>query len=257
MNIKVLSFNVRTCDDPNGHAIKERGPRDIEILREADADIMGFQEYTPKMAAEIESALTGKYEIFSKLRAEESGADGESVPILWKKDRFDCLDKGYFWFSDTPEKESKGWDEIYDCYRICMWAVLKDKQTHISFIYINTHFGFGDKGQCDSVRLIKEYAHKIGNFPVIITGDFNMTPESLPYAEMVKYFDDVNAKTANYKGITFHNYSTVPTEKQAHIDYCFVNNKVSPISYKVITKTFDGKFPSDHYPIAAELKIDK
>ena len=126
MELKVLSLNVRTCDDPNGHAIVERGPRALEILKLENADLMGFQEYTPKMKSVLAEELSKDYEIFDKYRTERPDTDWESVPIFWKKDKFECLDKGYFWFSDTPEEESRGWDEIYDCYRICMWVILKE-----------------------------------------------------------------------------------------------------------------------------------
>lgn len=252
VDLKVISFNVRTCGDPNGHSIKERAPRIMSILAEEDADIMGFQEYTPEMKSELSEKLAEKYDVFDKLRAE---GDRESVPIFWKKDRFECLDKGYFWFSDTPEKESKGWDEVYDCYRICMWAVLKDKKTDKSFVYFNTHFGFGDKGQVASVKLIKECAEKIGKFPVIITGDFNMKPDSKAYAVMTDYFTDVNVATANNTGVTFHNYSVAATDKQSLIDYCFIDKNFTPVNYKILDKTFGGKFPSDHYGIMAEVKL--
>lgn len=252
MELKVISFNVRTCSDPNGHSMKERAPRILDILKEENADIMGFQEYTPEMKEMLASPLAENYEIFDKLRAE---GDRESVPIFWKKDRFECIDKGYFWFSDTPQKESKGWDEIYDCYRICMWTVLKEKQTEKSLIYMNTHFGFGDKGQKDSVKLIKEYSEKIGNLPIVVTGDFNMTLSSAPYKDMVGYFTDVNMATAKDERCTFHNYSADFTEKQAHIDYCFVNSRVEPLDYKRLDKTFEGKFPSDHYGIAAKISL--
>lgn len=255
MNLKVLSFNVRTCSDPDGHAISERGPRILKILEEEKADIMGFQEYTPAMKAVLAEKLAEDYEIFDKFRTEKPDTDWESVPIFWRKDRFECLDKGYFWFSDTPDTESKGWDEVYDCYRICMWAVLKDKQTDKSFVYMNTHFGFGNKGQCDSVRLMKNTISKLEGLPAVITGDFNLTPESEPYALMTEDFVDVNSATVNNRMSTYHAYSTEPKEKQAHIDYCFISKNITPNDFKIITKTFEGKFPSDHYSILAKISF--
>lgn len=252
MSIKVVSFNVRCCGDPDGHSINERAPRLAQVLSAENADIMGFQEYTAEMKACIESGLTEKYEIFSKPRAE---GDRESVPILWKKDRFDCIDKGWFWFSDTPEVESKGWDEIYDCYRICMWVVLKDKKIDKSFIYMNTHYGFGDKGQCDSSELINEYTSRIAKLPVVVTGDFNMTPDSAGYKTITRYFTDVNAVTVNDNRPTYHGYNRISPEKQAHIDYCFIKGKIKPESYKMLDVTFDGKFPSDHHAITATISF--
>lgn len=43
---------------------------------------------------------------------------------------------------------------------------------------MNTHFGFGDKGQVGSANLIYEYSGKILNYPTFVIGDFNMNPKS-------------------------------------------------------------------------------
>lgn len=64
--------------------------------------------------------------MFLKYRNET--VDVEGAPILWKKDKFELIKSGYFWLSDTPEIESKGWDEKYDCFRMCSYVILKDKK---------------------------------------------------------------------------------------------------------------------------------
>lgn len=252
MNLKVVSFNIRNCDDKNGHTRAERAPRLYNIISEADPDVMGLQEIRIPWEEYINKYFGEKYEIFNKYRNETT--DVEAAPILWKKEKFQLIDKGYFWLSDTPEIESKGWDEVYDCYRMCSYVILKDKQSGESFTFMNTHYGFGDNCQTASSRLIKEYADKISNLPTFITGDFNMTPTSLGYKEMTKYFTDVNTVTTNYKGTTYHGYNPESINDK-HIDYCFINSKVTAVSYKVLDKTFDGKFPSDHYGLSIELKV--
>ena len=79
-----------------------------------------------------------------------------------------------------------------------------------------------------------------------------MTPESLGYAEMVKHFTDVNAVTANDRRTTYHEYGRVDNQ---HIDYCFINDKVKPISLRLIDEIVDGKYPSDHYGLFVRLEI--
>ena len=117
---------------------------------------------------------------------------------------------------------------------------------------MNTHFGFGDKGQIDSARLIYEYSKKISEYPTFVTGDFNMTPESKGYGEMTKYFTDVNSVTANDRRTTYHGYGTVNDE---HIDYCFINEKIKPISLKLIDELVDGGYASDHYGVYTVLEL--
>ncbi len=250
MNLNVISFNIRCCDDKDGHSIPERAPRLKKVIAPFDADVIGFQEYTPAWDTEIVRDFGDTYEIFNKYRAEKSL---ESAPILWKKDKFDCVKKGFFWLSDTPEQESKGWDE-WGCFRICNYAVLKERKSGKAFTFINTHFGFGDKCHIDSANLIYNYCKQISQYPTFITGDFNMTPESLGYKEMTKFFTDVNAVTVNDLSNTYHGYNP-EEERDGHIDYCFINDKVKPINYNIIKDTVDGKFPSDHYGLLIVLEV--
>ncbi len=252
MNLKVVSFNIRNCDDKNGHTRAERAPRLYNTINEVDPDVIGLQEIRIPWEEYIKKYFGEKYDIYNKYRNETT--DVESAPILWKKDKFDLVVKGNFWLSDTPEKESKGWDEKYNCYRMCSYVILKDKNSGKCFTFMNTHFGFGDNCQIKSSKLIAQYAKKLSDHPFFITGDFNMTPDSIGYKEITKYFTDANTVTANFKGATYHGYNPEINNNQ-HIDYCFIDSKVTAVSYKILDKTFDGKFPSDHYGLFLELNI--
>ena len=174
MKIKAITFNIRCCDDKDGHAIFERAPRLAEATLPYDADIIGFQEYRPKWEEHVEKYYGEKYEIFNKYRDDNRP---ESAPILWKKDRFDLIDKGYFWLSDTPEIPSDGWDTLGH-KRIAEYVVLSCKESGRKFAYINTHYGFGDECHIKSSKLIYEYSKKISDLPTFITGDFNMPPKA-------------------------------------------------------------------------------
>jgi len=251
MRLKVISFNIRCCDDKDGHAISERAPRLHAAIAPLMPDVIGLQEYRPVWEEYIDRYFGAQYDLFNKYRSTEKP---ESSPILWRKDKFECLKTGYFWLSDTPEVESRGWDEVYNCHRICEWVILREKQTGQTFTFMNTHFGFGDKGQVDSAQLIYDYSRRISDAPTFVTGDFNMRPDSPGYARMAALFTDVNTATRNDLSLTFHGYCP---EKHpgAHIDYCFVNEKILPVDQKIITTTVDGKYPSDHYGLEIDLDI--
>lgn len=249
MELKVVNFNIRCCDDPNGHSIKERAPRVVQAIKKCDPDIIGLQELQETWA-ELLPAQFGDYEIF--YRYQNLATEREATPILWKKSRFECVKKGYFWFSNTPDLESKGWDEM-GYHRICVYAVLKDKETGKLFNFMNTHFGFGIREQTASVELLKQYNSRIGDYPTIITGDFNMEMDAPAYALMVQRYKDVNMETAKYKGITFHGYD--PTKFGEHIDYCFVDKKITPLNQQLIGDCVKGVYPSDHYGLYSEVQI--
>lgn len=252
VKINAISFNIRNSNDPNGHSIIERAPRLNAATSRYNPDIICFQEYKLCWEPYVSDFYSDEYEIFIKYR--DSSNDSEATPILWRKDKFECLDKGYFWLSDTPEVESKGWDELCDCHRICMYAVLKDKESNKIFTFMNTHFGFGDNGQMKSVNLIEEYSKKISSYPTFITGDFNMSPDAPAYALMIEKYTDINTVTANDLRTTYHGY-TPESITDAHIDFCFISKDIIPVSQKIIDDTVDGKFPSDHYGIYIKMEI--
>ena len=81
-----------------------------------------------------------------------------------------------------------------------------------------------------------------------------MNPTSRPYAEMVKKFSDVNELTIKDRRPTFHGYN-LENALAEHIDYCFINEKIQPVAFKILDELIEGKFPSDHYGIYAELEI--
>lgn len=252
MKLNVISFNIRCCDDADGNSIAERVPRLSAVTARYNPDVIGFQEYRYAWEPYIAKYYGDTYGLFNKYRNET--IDIEGSPILWRKDKFDCLKTGYFWLSDTPETESCGWDELYHCFRMCVYVVLQEKQSGKCFTVMNTHFGFGDKGQVSSAELIYDYSQKISGHPTLVVGDFNMTPDSVGYQAMVKNFTDVNACTANDPGTTFHNYHP-ETVTDEHIDYCFIDKSIVPVDQKIITDTVDGKYPSDHYGLSIELDI--
>lgn len=251
MRLKVVSFNIRCCDDVDGHAICERAPRLHAAIAPIDPDVIGLQEYRPKWEEHIEKYFGEQYELFNQYRSVESP---ESAPILWKRDKFRCLDKGYFWLSDTPDVESSGWDERFNCHRICEWVILEEKESGKCFTFMNTHYGFGDAGQIKSGELIYARSQAISNLPTFLTGDFNLRPHSPGYQVLCRYFTDVNAATRNDLSPTFHGYHP-EKHPDPHIDYCFVNALVTPIDQKIIRDTFDGKYPSDHYGLEIDIEL--
>ena len=249
MVLKTVSFNIRFGDDVNGYSVAERAPRLRQAITDYDPDLIGIQEYTPMWEEYFERLFLPEYEMFNKYRATSGWIEGS--PVLWRRGMFEQLGSGFFWYSDTPDTESGGWDTSGH-KRICVYVKLKHKASGTEFVFLNTHFGFGEECQVKSAELIKTRTKAISGLPYFITGDFNAAPDTKAYAIMTSFLADANAK--DLISITYHGYD--PTSPAcAHIDYCFVSTKVTPLKAKIITDTYGGKFPSDHYGLYAELQI--
>ncbi len=248
--MKIITYNVLNRSDDERLSVDFRAPLLKEVLAKYDPDIVGFQEVMTDWLEYLTKWYSDEYEIFYKAR---SFKDSEATPIMWKKDKFDCLDKGYFWFSKTPWLDSFG-GCYYGCHRICMWVRLRERATDKEFYYFNTHFGFGDDYQVESVELIKQTADAMKADSFFITGDFNMQYDSPAYKRMNEYYSDANKLSSNDTYATFHGYGI--KDFTAIIDYCFVNECTVKVNdSQVIRDEVCGFPPSDHYGILFDLEI--
>lgn len=245
MQLRLLSFNIRCNNDPDGHSIPERAPRVAAILRKYAPDIIGMQEYHRRWEPSWSVLDDAAYEEMIVDRG-----DGEGNVLRWRRDRFEAVDKGHFWFADDPNTPSTDWDEKYHKARICIYCVLKERQSGKIFTYMNVHYGFGDEGQKKNAQLLRAYAQKLGNHPTVIAGDFNLKPGTPGYLAMTDYYTDAN--TEGLADPTYHNYARTPG---CILDYCFLNQGVKPLTYEPVTDTFEGKYPSDHYGICIGVEV--
>lgn len=251
--LKIVDYNVRCADDGPGKLISERAPRFEQLMDQLDPDIMGLQEVTPPWLTYLEENFGKDYEIIHRWRAASSQ---EGTPILFKKDRFKKLDSGYFWLSDTPNRESKAENWGSEHYRICMWVKLRVKATGKDFLYFNTHFDFKETCHVNSAELIITEVVKqkgFGKYAVFCSGDYNMGATGKGHQAMCRKFADINQALNNDKTPT---YTAYDQNKGSIIDFVFYSPKlVKPVKYQVLNQKIDGGFISDHSGIYVEAAL--
>ena len=264
-NLRVMSFNIR-YDNPNDgiNAWTYRKERVVETIRFQHIDLLGIQEGLPHQVAYLEEQLPEYAR--SGIGRDGPKEGGEMSAVFYRKDRFDLLDHDTFWLSFTPEKASKGWDAALP--RIVSWVKLRDTENERDFFFFNTHFDHvGENARKESARLIikriKEWAD---GYPVILTGDINTVPESEPYEILNGDILDDGFETSRYPHygptVTFPNidrpfYVSPDSSRGRRIDYIFVNKKVDVLHHGILSNFRDGRFPSDHLPVVAEISFKK
>ena len=252
--LKILDYNVRYTDDGPGKMISERAPRLKKLAEQLDPDLMGFQEATPTWMGLLKDFFGAEYGYSYK---ERSPGD-ESSPVFWKKDKFEKVDEGYFWLSETPDIQSKGWTAGH--FRICSWVKLKIKATGKEFLYFNAHWDGGEDVHIGSAALTLSRARKLGAFSkcaMFLTADFNMVPWSKGYNLLVESGElgDVNADLDNLQDGTIDGYNE-GKEEQRIIDMCFYSlNKAVPVSYRILNEKIDGGYISDHRGLLIEVAV--
>ena len=254
-DVRVMSFNVR-CADVNGTPAALR--RDIvarEILK-VMPDTLGAQEATPEWMAALQ-ALLPAYGCVGVARdnGREVARKGESSPIFYRKDKFELLDHGDFWLSDTPDEPSFG--PGAGCRRVCTWALLQNKETEAIFAHVNTHL---DNASAEARKLGAEMIRDfIGerfsrSTPVVFTADLNSTERGDAYRVMTETLRDADYAAADSVAYpTFHNGR--PGEDDYSLDYVMCSANVTVNAFRTVTDGIDGRLVSDHFPIYADVTL--
>lgn len=222
-----------------------------DLLRFVDYDLLGTQEGFSHQLNDI--LQLGIYKYIGAGRDDGKDA-GEHSAIFYRADRFNVLEQGNFWLSETPDKPGLGWDATC-CNRICSWGKFEDVKSGRQFYFFNVHFDHeGVVARRESSHLMMKRIKSIaGDMPVFLTGDFNAFPTDEPIQILDKsgFLKDAYKITKELPFgpvCTYHGYdSTVKTDER--IDYVWVTGNIAIDKYGVLTNTLYGRTPSDHFPV--------
>ena len=259
--IDVMSFNVR-YDNPGDSLNNWRFRKDrvANAIRFYDAEIVGTQEVLHGQLLDLQQRLP-EYGVVGVGR-EDGKEKGEYSALWYKKDRFEVMDSGNFWLSETPEVAgSKGWDGA--CERIAAWARLKDKATGKVILALNTHLDHvGEVARREGVALVLDRAEALGEGArIVVTGDFNAGPESEVIRQVTdtaqpKHLTDARTVSPIVYGPdwTFHDFGRWPQEKRERIDYVFLGEGWKVTRYGVLAELDNEAYLSDHNPVLVTIQ---
>ncbi|KIC90102.1 endonuclease/exonuclease/phosphatase family protein [Flavihumibacter sp. ZG627] len=249
------SFNLR-YDNPRdtGNLWQQRAPIAAALIRFHQFDIVGTQEGLRHQLDDLQNALP-QYAQYG-IGRDDGKRKGEHSSILYRKDKFLVKDSGSFWLSDNPDGPGFGWDAKHN--RICSWLKLETIKGRKSFYVFNVHYDHqGVIARQQSSKLALEKISSIaGRSPVIFTGDFNGNHQSewyLSLKESTLLEDALNHAPDPYlNNGSFNSFKDNNPSKDI-IDHIFITSHFKVKRFGILTDTYHGKYPSDHYPILAEL----
>lgn len=257
-----MSFNIR-MDTPVDSLNSWQYRKDVaaQIIKMENADIVGTQEVVTNQLNDLKTRLPDYNAI--GVGRQDGKEKGEHCAIFYKKDRFNVIDSGNFWLSETPLAAGvKGWDAA--CERITTWGILEDIESKRKVFVINTHLDhMGKIARQEGVTQLLHWADSLSNgLPIILTGDFNATPDS----DVIKHVLDTSnpkalvhtkdiAETKDGLSGTFHNFGKIPIDKRDFIDYIFVSSKTKVKHHSVLPEMLNDIFISDHAVVTAQIQI--
>ena len=261
-DLRVMSFNVRlgvAKDGPNAWDLRK--DLVVETVKRFDPDLLGTQETWPFQAAFLKKGLPGH--AYYGVGRQVDPTTGEQCGLMYRKDRFEQLEKGTFWLSKTPSKPgSKSWDSSLP--RIASWVRLRDKRDRgRELVLINTHFDHrGRQAREEAAKIIRRRVTELGSEArVVVTGDFNAAEGSAPYRALLAPDGSVAVLLDSYRKAhpkrregegTFSAWNG--RRSGGRIDWVLHTSHYRTISASIDRSNDSGRYPSDHYPVTAVLK---
>jgi endonuclease/exonuclease/phosphatase family metal-dependent hydrolase len=271
-HIVVMTFNVRLASVQDGaNAWPNRRALFLQTIQKNNPDLLGCQEVVQVQAQFLQENLPD-YTFLGGGR-DDGQTRGEYSPIMARKSRFEVLDSGQFWLSPTPERVGvRGWDASY--VRICTWARLRLLDTGLTIYYFNTHMdNNGATARAESGKLIRRVAaEKVAASAaqgkpdaVIVTGDFNsfedapgyqnlMFPAAPDGISLLDAYRQVHP-TVSPDEATIHDFKGFTAGRR--IDYILHSPHFRAISAEIDRAHEGNLYPSDHYPVVAELVVHR
>jgi endonuclease/exonuclease/phosphatase family metal-dependent hydrolase len=264
-DVRVMSFNIRygTATDGDNHWEKRKDFL-IETIKAFDPDLLGTQETLAFQRDYLKERLPG-YDLLGVGR-DDGRERGEMMALYFKLSRFEKLDGGHFWLSETPDRAgSKSWDSSLP--RMVTWVKLRDRRQPNArpIMFFNTHFDHrGAEARLQSALLLRRrVADTSKTCRVIVTGDFNEGEGSDPYRALFDSNNEGPSPLSDTYRVAYHgrapNEGTFSDFKAGAKNGPRIDWIAASKDWQIVRATIDrtargGRTPSDHFPVTALLR---
>ena len=255
----VMTYNLRYASANPPNAWPTRRPLVREVIQKVSPDVMGTQEGLFEQLKDLKSDLPDHDTIGL---GREGGSRGEFMMVFYRKSRLEPLAYDHFWLSDTPEViGSSTWGNSNR--RMVTWVKFRDRQTKQEFYFWNTHFDHEiQTAREKSAELVRRRVASLDTkLPVLLVGDFNAAAgTNKAYKILIEddFFKDTwrTARERLGEGVaTFNSFRSLQ-KTGVRIDWILSRGDVSVDKIEIVTMSRDGQFPSDHFPVAAWVRLE-
>lgn len=261
--IRVASFNVHYIRLARADGAWSRGDweerkQSVSLTVKAlDADIIGFQEMESFSRSNRNGPINLTLDwLLARYPDYTAGAIGDpkvfpsTQPIFYRHDRFDLLDQGWFFFSETPERiYSRTFNGSYPAF--ACWVKLREIKSGKELRVMNVHFDHGSgSNRTLSARLV---ASRIAPWieaqeAVFVIGDFNAGFGGTP----IETLQEAGLEFSPVTGSTYHFRRGINLFWA--IDHLSHSAQIKAAGQPlVLREKFDGQWPSDHYPVVSDF----
>jgi len=258
--LDVMTFNIRTAAGRDGDdAWPFRKELVAETIRSASPDLLGLQEALAEQISFLEEEFP-EYRWLGVDRGLNGGTGlSEATPIFYRHTELAPIESGTFWLGDRPTRDQP---RRRGGSRIVTWAHFHHFETGQQVYVYNTHFTLREGSQhLEGAALINE---RIAALPpgssVVLMGDFNAiagSSETWEVATSQGLRDAWRvASIRNGPAVTSNGFQAPPNDWEGRIDWILVGGPVEVETISTVIHSVGGRYPSDHYPVLATLRLD-
>ena len=237
---------------------RRKEPLDL-AFKDVAADVIGFQEMESfARGSGGDTNLTLNWLLqnnpdYSAAAVGDPAKFPSTQPILYRTERLENIDQGWFFFSDTPDViYARTFNGSYPAF--ASWAQFRDKANGALFRVINIHTDYGSlSNRIKSVELVAQRMAPwiADNETLFVIGDLNARIGDT----VVDILADTGVTFAPVQGATFHfNRGLNLFGAIDHIGTIGAATLVGdPV---VIRQKYGGEWPTDHYPVLADFRLE-
>ncbi|WP_336644281.1 endonuclease/exonuclease/phosphatase family protein [Microbacterium sp. USHLN186] len=265
-DLHVMTFNVRRAVEgrlrPRADRWSTRAPAVRALLATEQPTLLGLQEVRPRVLPLLRDALGDGYRMLGRGRRGDGG--GEGTPLFFDDRRLQLRDGGQRALSDRPQQAgSTGWGNVLP--RILVWAEFADRDTGRRFLAVNTHFDHLSAGaRWRSAAAVRDLVARRG-LPAVVLGDLNAGADSAALARLTDDravgdpLTDAWQQAAARRSPAWGTYAGYrpPREGGRRLDWILVTPSVEVCTAATNARRYAGRWPSDHLPVQAVLRIGK
>ena len=253
----------------NAGFIENRDDKMAEIYIELRPDVIALQEFSKRYRTQENDLLTLVSPYYEEILTPATNRNhNNSTPVIYNKDRFTVVDKGYHFFQDG----------ICDNSKSITWAVFQEKNNGKRFAYASAHFIHTSEAarmiDGDQAKLLCDAITSYYNCPLLVGGDFNCSRRSEAYGHMINlgFINTYDRATDVSQVKSYHPYPVwddmkkqyIPSPEVADgdymdsIDHIFYYGKYELIpEIKAHGMVMDerARIASDHYPVYTDIKL--
>ncbi len=260
--LRVMSFNIRYAgadDAENDWSHRRRFV--IQTIKRFGPDLLATQEVLAEQLDYVRDHLA-EYDCLAVGR-EDGVRGGESTAVFYRAKQFELCREEHFWLSETPHiPGSISWGASQT--RLVTGCCLRLRRRPAPQMwFFNTHFDHrSELARTESARLVRQRIEQLAaDTPVILAGDFNATEHEPVYHDLLvgdgsgpTLIDAYRVTHPTHDGRELTRHDFRAEQIGSRIDWILHSSHFTTNQAAIERSTFDGRFPSDHYPVTAVIR---